>query len=359
MLALARRGGVVVASVVCARTSRTPQSATGTCWPGDAATGCPRTLSPVTDEPLVTADAFADPAATVARTATAWAVTSPLKSDTSSTSATPWALAEVPAWAAALDEEEPSRAMLPSAGYANDGVGVESAGGAETSPAEAPDCPGTETRTTAAAARLEPGASAAAAMPAATAPHASSAAAAWWRFTAARVAPGRRGSPRRRAAPRQRGGAGRKGAAGRPREATSRSVHRTSTPATEATPTTTAARSARCRTRGAGAEPRPRWGRSRAAKSRPPRPDRDRARRERERRGSRRRRRASRRARRRRVPRASAAAMVVVVTAAAATRRRRPGDRRKRAGARRRRADAAAWRPRRRPQSAGSPTSAA
>jgi hypothetical protein len=80
-------GGLPPDSTRPPSTSSVPQSPTGSCWLGAAATGCPSTRRPVTVEEPTSAVALADPAAALARTETESAAISPAKSSTETPSA--------------------------------------------------------------------------------------------------------------------------------------------------------------------------------------------------------------------------------------------------------------------------------
>ena len=83
---------------------------------GDGVMSCPSTTRPVSDDAETSADAFAGPAATLARTSSESTVISPPKSETASAFTLACALDETPGWATTLTPPEPIRTIEPSSG---------------------------------------------------------------------------------------------------------------------------------------------------------------------------------------------------------------------------------------------------
>ena len=165
--ALSAERGVSEVELVEPRSSRVPQSASGTWTFGLAATGVPSTTRPVIEEVPTSPVAPAEPAAAPARTLTDSATTSPPNAETASALTEPSAEDEVPCCAVAVAVEVPTRSTDPSGGKANDPPPV-AWGGAVISPLPPDVPPGTVTCATEAVARDWPAVGspgAAAAMP--------------------------------------------------------------------------------------------------------------------------------------------------------------------------------------------------
>src|SRR5205809_2678994 len=100
----------------CERTSRVPQSASGTLNPGEGTTSWPRARSPATVDP-----ATSPPAERRLAPALAWAVTwdattSPPKRERATVSAWAWAVAVSPDWAETVACDTPTVTTEPSSG---------------------------------------------------------------------------------------------------------------------------------------------------------------------------------------------------------------------------------------------------
>ena len=115
-LADAERGGSCTVSTLEPSTSRLPQSASGMTTFADAVISCPSTVRPVSDDAATFADAFAAPAATLARTSSESTVISPAKSETANAPTPLCALDETPGWAVDAASAEPIRTIEPSSG---------------------------------------------------------------------------------------------------------------------------------------------------------------------------------------------------------------------------------------------------